>query len=976
MGFEQEMMEHFPYPAVLLDSSFHIQHPNGLFKERFDVQTGNQDFFILCLLGRNAMDDRKQAESHFLKKGTEPFLIPSDHSLQQPSCRPIQWTLHQFKAPHSSARYSAFATPVLNNPVQESYFQTTMDSIGDGLISTDSEGRILYMNPIAEKLCGWKLTDARNKDVSVVFNIVNSKTRRPAEDIVRKVLRTGLTSGLANDTLLISSNGSECQIADTAAPITNGSEIAGVVLVFRDVTSEYQAAKRIKESEERFRSIIHSMPMGVHLYKLEEDGRLIFTGANPSADKMLGVENSLFIGKTIEEAFPPLADTPIPEKYRTVARTGEPWNTEQVDYHDNKIRGAYQVSAFRFMPMSVTVMFLDISERKRAEEEIRASETRFKQISENIQDGIIIIEEEKFVYRNKRATEIFGDCPYGGDDCLKRFLSFFNESDVKRVENHLSNPDGKVMHFSEPGFWINRPDGTRRYIMLRSTHASQSPRSLYLFITDMTDWANLMEERNRLYNYSIDMLCVAGFDGFFKQLNPAWTRSLGWSTSEILSKPWLYFVHPDDRERTKAATAQLEKGQPVILFENRYLCKDGGYKWLSWNSFPLQDEKSIFSVVRDVTQQKQLEEDIRQAEKMESIGKLAGGIAHDFNNHLAAIIGCVDILNSMIRDDPALGQTREFVEMIGNSAQRSAQLTGQLLAFARKGKYQSTTIDIHALINETISILRRTIDKKISIEQKMEAHDHFISGDPTQIQNALLNISLNARDAMPQGGKLTLSTRNEERILNVSISDTGIGMDRETLKHAFEPFFTTKPKGQGTGLGLSAVDGIMRTHNGTIQIESTPGAGTTMTLRFLTVPAPIESGGDPPFPNQGEGSLGHVLIIDDEPLICKVAGKILESCGYTVTMFNDSRKAVSSLPHLEPMPQVVILDMIMPGMNGTEVFRKIRSLDPKMKIIISSGYTLNDEAQTLLNEGAVAFLQKPFLKTQLQDAVAKALKGT
>lgn len=975
MGFEKEMVEYLPYPAILLDASYQIKYANSQFQMHFQSNLAGNSFIQNCLNRNSSSDLPDLMEKHFLESPLQPYYADGESCPKPGSKKLVRWRIHKLQGADAPYAYFVFVDPSLDSTTQEKYFQTTMSSIGDGLISTDSQGHVLYMNPVAEKMCGWNLVDAQEKDISTVFNIVNAKTRRPAEDVVRKVLKSGMLSGLANDTLLISKDGSERQIADTAAPISDGSGIAGVVLVFRDVTADYLAARNIKESEERFRSIIQSMPLGVHLYRLEEDNRLIFTGANKTADKMLGVDNSLFVGKTIEEAFPPLSQTPIPEIYRNVARTGESWSTEQVDYDDKRIRGAYQVSAFRFMPMAVTVMFLDISERKRAEQELQASESKFRQISENIQDGIIIIQDGKFTYRNRRTESIFGDCPNDGEKCMEHFLSFFDPQDQKRIESFFSGSSAPISDLFDAGFWITRPDKSKRFIIIRSSVNPEPCRTIYLFISDMTDWANLMKERNYLYDYSIDMLCVAGFDGYFKQLNPAWSRTLGWDEEEILSKPWLEFVHPDDIATTKAAATQLGTGEPVIMFENRYICKNGLYKWLSWSSFPLTEENVIFSVVRDVTRQKEMEENIRQSEKMESIGKLAGGIAHDFNNQLAAIIGCVDILNNMIRKDPSLEQIKEFVEMIANSAQRSAQLTGQLLAFARKGKYQSTPIDIRLLTNEIISILSRTIDKKISVQQKSEAVDYYITGDPTQIQNALLNICLNARDAMPNGGTLTISTRNENGSLVISISDTGIGMDGETLKHAFEPFFTTKPKGQGTGLGLSAVDGIMRTHGGTIDIQSAIGNGTTMTLRFPTVQPPLQQTEETVLQQKKNDHQGHILIIDDEPLIGKVAGKLLESCGYSVSIFNDSQQAINSFPHLNPAPQVVILDMIMPGMNGTEVFRKIRSLNPETRIIISSGYSMNDETQNLIKEGAVAFLQKPFLKAQLEETVEKAIKG-
>ncbi|MFZ1375050.1 MAG: response regulator [Geothrix sp.] len=384
----------------------------------------------------------------------------------------------------------------------------------------------------------------------------------------------------------------------------------------------------------------------------------------------------------------------------------------------------------------------------------------------------------------------------------------------------------------------------------------------------------------------------------------------------------------------------------------------------------------------EMAERKLTEERLRQSEKMQAVGQLAGGVAHDFNNQLTPILGYSEMLLNRL-DDPVL---QKYASHIRTAATRAADLTNQLLAFSRKGNYISVTVDIHKVIAEVIALLEHSLDKRIEIRQQLEANPHTVLGDPTQIQNALLNLAVNARDAMPGGGKLTFTTSVVEqqadpadpeslagRYLEVCVVDTGTGMTAETQRHLFEPFFTTKPVGEGTGLGLAAVHGAVKNHHGRVRVESQLGVGSTFAVRLpLLENAEAGPEGEPaPATVQGQA---RILLVDDEDLVRQIASDLLRSFGYKVTTCENGEEAVGYYRQSWEHIDLVILDMVMPRMGGRETFTAMRNINPKIKAILVSGHSLGGEAQQVLDEGGLAWVQKPFNRTQLSRQVAEALR--
>ncbi len=430
----------------------------------------------------------------------------------------------------------------------------------------------------------------------------------------------------------------------------------------------------------------------------------------------------------------------------------------------------------------------------------------------------------------------------------------------------------------------------------------------------------------------------------------------------------------------------VEEGPQVFEWMARR--KNGTHFWVevSLRRTEIGGMDRILAVVRDIDDRKRMEEQLRQSEKLQAVGRLAGGVAHDFNNQLTGIIGWTELIQDRIGNDPDL---EKATVSILTSAQRASDLTAQLLAFARKGKFESRPVDLHDLINEVTQLLTHTIDKRISIETRLEAEEPYTTGDPSQLQNALLNLGVNARDAMPEGGQLVFSTRNidltEEKdccqhwelqpgtYVEMSVTDTGEGMDQERLKSIFEPFFTTKNATKGTGLGLAAVYGTVNSHNGGIVVTSTPGAGSTfrVCLPLGSKPAQVLPMEEP----LREHASGRILVIDDEEILIQTVSAILRKDGYDTVTCTDSREGIELYRQSPGNFDLVLLDMIMPGMGGPEVFRALKEINPAVSVLIMSGATANHEVQDLADAGARGFLAKPFRPRDLSRRVTECWPG-
>jgi len=388
-----------------------------------------------------------------------------------------------------------------------------------------------------------------------------------------------------------------------------------------------------------------------------------------------------------------------------------------------------------------------------------------------------------------------------------------------------------------------------------------------------------------------------------------------------------------------------------------------------------------FILYEDLTEQRRLEDQFRQAQKMEAVGTLAGGIAHDFNNLLMGIQGRISLL--LLEEEPSSNVFTEL-KKVEEYVKSAARLTRQLLGFARGGKYEAKPTDLNAVVARSSEMFGRA-KKEIVIHAKYQEALWSVEADVGQIEQVLLNLYVNAWQAMPAGGELYLQTENTVlddaysqpydftpgRYVKISVTDTGIGMTREVRERIFEPFFTTKEKGRGTGLGLASAYGIVKNHGGIINVYSEPGQGSTFTVYLPASEASTTT--EPGAPEGIRKGQERILLVDDEEMILAVGRKMLESIGYRVTTAAEGKEAVRLFREGKERIDLVILDMIMPGMGGKETFEQLRSIDPGVNVLLSSGYSLNGSAQEILSKGCRGFIQKPFTLAELSAKVRSIL---
>lgn len=492
-----------------------------------------------------------------------------------------------------------------------------------------------------------------------------------------------------------------------------------------------------------------------------------------------------------------------------------------------------------------------------------------------------------------------------------------------------------------------------------------------------------------------EAVIAANHDGRIVRLNPAAGRLLEREPLDCLGRP-LYEILSlaDEESRTLAhelLPRVLKNGAPVRLAKDIVVrLPSGGARQVAISGAPIRngdgDVLGAVLVFHDVTEQRRLEERLRHTQKMDAIGQLAGGVAHDFNNMLAGILGYAELLQEAVQEDERL---HGYACNVVQTSQRAAALTRQLLTYSRKGAVLRKPIRLQQVIMDVLSILRRTIDRRVEIIIEFSGTDPLVLGDPGLIQNALLNLAVNARDAMPDGGKLEFRTSTvtiDEVALHpgfdvepgmfveVLVCDSGVGMSPEVQQRLFEPFFTTKDVGKGTGLGLAAVYGTMKEHFGAVAVKSEPGQGTTFRLLFPVAPKGVMVEQD------GQKSLVHptgsgtILIVDDEQLIRQMMQSSLEVMGFSCIEAADGVTALERFNEHRHSVRMVILDLVLPRRHGREVLAEIRKLDAGKPVLVISGFSHEEQARDLAGYEKIAFLQKPFTMSLFQQKVSELLK--
>ena len=686
--------------------------------------------------------------------------------------------------------------------------------------------------------------------------------------------------------------------------------------------------------------------------------------------------------------------------------------------HEDQIIGCLNVASHRldevpaFSRGALEAIAAEIGSaitRLRTEEALRASEERYRGVVEHSADLVWRVDmDDRITYVSSIALSMLGYAPAEliGEPVSRVLTEESTQRGVARLQQPKNGELGTEALVHELTY--RRKDGSEFIGELRSapiTDAADKTVGIQGITRDITERKRAeqalreSEERFRSLSDSAPVgIWHTDNEGRVLYTNKRWQEITGLTLAESLGPGWSDALHPEDRERVFELWNRCVSEEEGWSGEFRFIATSGDVRWVHTSTAPVRSEtgqvighvgsnEDITDRKRAEEERERLEEQLRQAQKMEAVGQLAGGIAHDFNNILTVIQGNAELLKM---DLPAGGQQARFADEVIKGANRAADLTRQLLAFARKGKWQVTPVDIHDAIAQTVKMLTHSIDRRIEIHMELRASPSVVMGDPTQLQNALLNLGVNARDAMAGGGVLTYATRNVTLteadcdelpyeltpgdFLEIRVTDTGSGMDPQTRERIFEPFFTTKEVGKGTGLGLAGVYGCVKNHDGSISVASEPGRGATFTIllplaRAGTAATARTVGGDEPSPGTG-----HVLIVDDEESVRGFVRAALQNLGYTVSSCCDGGEAVAHYRSHHQEIDLVILDLIMPKMSGQDTLRELKKINPHVRVLVSSGFSHTQATHQTLDEGVLGLLYKPFQVTELSRAVAQHIQ--
>ncbi len=640
--------------------------------------------------------------------------------------------------------------------------------------------------------------------------------------------------------------------------------------------------------------------------------------------------------------------------------------------------------------------FRDVTERVQRERELCASEARYRLLFESNPQPMWVFDLETlgFLAVNEAAVRHYG---YTREEfATMTILDIRPSDDVARLELRMA---GTAREDGRAGCWRHRrKDGSVIQVEVTAHTLDFDGRPVRLVLAnDVSDLhaatRALAESESRFRQMAETLQGVFWMRDQVRDemlyVSPAYETIFGRSCQSLYDRPGSYLeaVHPDDRARVLDARVRRQKGERTVE-TYRIVRPDGTQRWVRDRGFPIRNERGevdrMTGEAEDVTESKLLEEELLQSQKMEAVGRLAGGVAHDFNNLLTAILGYGDMLAKRVAGD---ARSRRDVDEIRKAGRRAASLTKQLLAFSRKQVLQPKLLDINDVMNDIEPMLRRLLGEDIDLVTSPGPRVGPVKADPGQLEQVLLNLAVNSRDAMPEGGRLTIATAetcwSETQAHEhgmpagtyavLSVADNGCGMDADTRARIFEPFFTTKEQGKGTGLGLATVYGIVRQSDGHIAVESEPGRGTTFRVYFPRVDGEAAAARATPEPAEAGHGTETVLLVEDEDMVRDLTREVLEMHGYKVLEARDAREALQLCRRSGADVRALLTDVVMPGTNGLSLAKEARELCPGLRVLCMSGYTEHAMLREDLLACANGFLQKPFSPDHLARTLREIL---
>ncbi len=885
----------------------------------------------------------------------------------------------------------------------EDRYRIIFDNSGVALLYVDEKMKITLVNKEFENITGYSRDQVEEKmSWTVLIPSAEELEQMKTYHRLRRIDQS-LAPEVYNSRLRTRSG----EIRDITLHVIMIPGITDSLVSFVDITEKRLAEEAIRKSEEKYRTLVDNMQD--ILYRCDLEGNIVFV--SPSGSRLLGYGSvQELIGKNIAR-----------DCY---------YNPEERELFLNKMRADGTVRDYEIMlkkkdgspvPVSTNSYFFydqdghalgiegvltDITRRKETERILQENEERLRGITGNI-PGVVYQfyardnGEYGLSYTSEPIQEVFG-LTTKISDTFPAFLAHvyeedrdgFSESIRKAVETETSwNFEGRFVKPSGEMIWFHGLSTPTRHedslvfdgILLDITRRKRAE-----------EMSRQSEEKfHKIFMMAPDCISITQMaDGRIIDINKGFEEITGWKIDEAIgrtSREINFWVNPAERD---FMVSELKESRDIMHREFQFGHKDGSVHTGIYSARPIKiaDKECLIFVLQDITDQRRLEGEhhnlerqLFQSQKLDAIGQLAGGVAHDFNNILMGIQGSATMM--LMEYDPAHPHYQKLSQ-IEEQVKRGANLTRQLLGFARGGRYEIKTICVNDVIRKIGQFFVET-RKEIEADFHMQKDVYPVDADVGQLEQVLLNIFINAGQAMPKGGRIHIWTANlnlsaaDVKALDIkpgsyvyiSVADTGTGMDGETLNRIFEPFFTTKSNQGGSGLGLASAYGIIRNHGGAIKAESAPGQGATFKIYLPSSEKNIIRE-DQAMDRGMLSGKGGILLVDDEPMILEPAVEILTMLGYTVYPAASGQQAVATYLEKQDKINLVILDMILPGMSGSQVLKMLKEKNPDVKVILSSGYSLQGEVLKVMEMGCLGFIQKPYKFSDLSKSVHKAIYDT
>ncbi|TAN42655.1 MAG: PAS domain S-box protein [Nitrospirae bacterium] len=854
-------------------------------------------------------------------------------------------------------------------------WETIFQAIGHPAIILAPSHKVLAANNASIKLTGKAAHEMVDRQCYEIFHGMNAAA--PPEGCpMEKLLKSG-----HNETVEMEIEALGGFFLVSCTPIFDEQgKLSKIIHIATDITERKKTETALREAEERYRRLFEDATDAVFI--VDEHGN--FIDVNKTAYERLGYTKEELMSMDIRKLDSPKFAAIVPERLAQIQKSGVAI-----------FESAHRRKDGTIMPVEVNsrtidyggrrVLFSvirDITERKKAEYLLQESEERYRDLFENAHDMIQSVSlDGKFIFVNRSWLETMGYtqdelkaitlfdviCPDSKAHCMDIFKKLMTGEPAKNIEAIFIAKDGHMVYV-EGNVNVRFSDGE-----IVATHG------IFRDITERKQAEEALFFSERKFRHLLETVQLAAvmldLDGNITFCNDYLLGLTGWGREEVLYKNWFNIFLPEEAKGpAKAVFREIIAKGTTMHSENPVITRNGPIRLIVWDHTVLHDSEEhvtgTASIGIDITDHKKVEEQFRQSQKMEAIGHLAGGVAHDFNNILTAIIGYGNLLkNNITPEDPM----HDYVAQILAASEKAAGLTHSLLAFSRKQVIESKPVNINDIVLRMQKILARIIGEDIEVSVKTVPQDLIIKADKGQIEHVLMNLATNARDAMPHGGRLTVTTSEVEldqafvqayeygkagKYAVISFADTGSGMDKKTKEHIFEPFFTTKEIGKGTGLGLAMVYGTIKQHNGFINLYSEPGEGTIFRI-YLPLADSSEQYPEEKTPIVFARGNETILLIEDDTPVRNVTKAMLEHFGHTVIEACDGEKAVELFLKNRDIVQLVVSDIIMPGRNGKDVYNELKRIKPGLKALFISGYTADILAQKDIIDEEVNFISKP-----------------